>query len=90
MKNAIIGIAAIFVALVVLISAKNMLSGNVPNPAGNDNPINNAEVPVNIGNAPSINENGEQEVILKYVNYKYEMYPSTLRKGIPVRLEVDL
>lgn len=40
----------------------------------------------------SVNSNngGTQKAVLKMVNYEYVMEPSTLRKGVPVELEVDL
>ena len=38
----------------------------------------------------TVNTNEVQEVKLTFENYEYKLEPSTLRKDIPVRMEVDL
>lgn len=88
-NNPLVVIAILIVGLIVLISARNILNGNIDfaNSADNSNSLN---VPINTANTPSINENGEQIVTLKYEDYKYQLYPSTFVKGVPVRMEVDL
>ncbi len=84
LNNPVVIIAALVVGLLVLVSARNIMTGNF----GSN--TNNIDVPVNTDNAPLLNEKGEQVVTLKYINYKYELYPSTFLVNVPVRMEVDL
>jgi heme/copper-type cytochrome/quinol oxidase subunit 2 len=90
MRKIIIGIALVIVAFVVSVSARNILSGNAGNILSAGPRVDIAEVPLESAGAPATDDAGEQVVKLTYENYQYRMTPSTLKKGVPVRMEVDL
>jgi uncharacterized protein len=84
MKNNIfIIIAVAIVALIVVVSARNALENPVVKTIETTQPVNQAGNNINI-------QEGYQVVKLKYENYQYQLYPNVMKKGVPVRMEVDL
>lgn len=78
-KILIIGGALLIVLFIAVLGMKNFAFGATSNSgtntAGQTTQLQNGEV---------------QNVKLKMVNYGYVMEPSTLKVGVPVRMEVDL
>jgi hypothetical protein len=68
------------VALVMLVSGRNIIQDTVPGESITGNAVLD----------PTIVGSEMQSVTLKMVNYGYELEPSTFKKGVPVRMEVDL
>ncbi len=91
-QASIIGALAIVAAIIILgitgVPAKAQQNSLTGNAAGeNINPVKSITAQSNLPN-PSAGK--VQEVLLIFKNYEYQLEPSTLVKGIPVRLTVDL
>jgi uncharacterized protein len=80
--------ALIVVAAILALSAKNILAGgsNTYTTTSNTNTYGG-----NQNTATNTNTAGVQNVKLSLdKNYNYQLTPSVLKKGVPVRMEVDL
>lgn len=93
LRDIMIMSALLVVGLVVLVSARNIADGvnngsygfsgiNTAIPVSNNN-IQNSQVATNV-------QGGVQNVKLSLENGQYQLSPSTLKKGVPVNMEVDL
>jgi hypothetical protein len=85
-------IAAIIVGLVVLVSARNFAdSRNYYQTSFGGNTLQNANNAVQDIGTKTVVENGVQNVRL-FLNddFQYQLDPPVLRKGIPVKMEVDM
>lgn len=87
-KNFLIAGAIIIVVVLVAIAARNIFakssSVNSATTVGTTNLGNNA------GSGNANNPDAVQDVKLSLVNYAYSAEPKILKKGIPVRMTVDL
>lgn len=84
MKNNIFIIVALaIVALIVVVSARNALENPVVKTIEPTESVNKGANNFNI-------QDGYQVVELKYENYQYQLYPNVMKKGVPVKMEVDL
>ncbi len=92
LKEIMIMSAILIVALVVIVSARNIADGTTYgsysfsgiNTVSNTNNNQNANLEV-----PTV-QNGVQKVALSLVNGRYQLSPPNLKKDVPVRMEVDL
>jgi plastocyanin domain-containing protein len=82
-NNVLVIIALAIVALIVVVSARNALESPVVKTTETTELVNQAGNNVNI-------QDGYQVVKLRYENYQYQLYPNVMKKGVPVRMEVDL
>lgn len=82
-KYFIIGGAGLVIVALILFSVLDMNGAIATSQTASKN--NNV-----LGNAVSTNNGEYQEATLSMKDWKYVVTPSTLRKGIPVRMTVDL
>lgn len=84
---------SVFYAMIafVVIALFGMVAAFSSGPASANGNVNSLNTNVAVANGVSGNSNGEvQNVKLSYENYEYKLSPSTLKQGVPVRMEVDL
>ena len=82
-KILLISGAVIILLAVIIVSAVNMINGNSANAALGDNANT-------IGNTDSGSGTGFQDVTLTAKGLDYTLTPSAFKRGVPVRITVDL
>lgn len=74
--------AVTLVALVMIVSARNIMLGETVSVPYTGNAVMDSS---------ATNYDGEvQKVKLSMANYEYQLSPSTLKRGVPVEMEVDM
>ncbi|MFH2020228.1 MAG: cupredoxin domain-containing protein [archaeon] len=89
-KQLFVILAACMIFVVTIVAARNIISGNTALPQSNTRTVSNNYQNAAPSAAPSPSADGVQDVKLSMRGFTYILEPSTLKKGVPVRMTVDL